>query len=406
MIFLVLYIFLGFVFSQTVFESTLAVYISFVALFIFFSAYLLQNIGGRKDFATLIWMPYLFYTIGGYLLQSNFQQLSYWAVCLSLIVVAAPVNIIKSVPYRLIYGIGVFAMFGIAIQLVFPGFYNSFISPLFKADLNSSWVESNYGFAGFSYQLDQTGMQILYAEGVMIFLYILLKQKFKSNGFKYLMIVLSVICVFMTGKRMLALISVVAPILTFLFSQKSGAKRLWIIIAVSVFSIVGYSYLEGNAEKYSESIVIGRFARSITKSEAGEDITSNRSILTLEALSYFSESPISGIGVGEFPKRSSMKTDTHNTYLQVLCEQGIIGIVFFIIPLLYCIIKTIKTTRIIPESPCKKLLRFSLYIQLTYILYSYSGNTNINLTGFVMYFIAIAILVNCGNNIKFGCYDC
>lgn len=401
-----MYVFWGFVFSHTVFESTLAVYISFVVLFVYFVCYLFKYIGGKKDAATLIWIPYLIYTILGYFIKSNFQQLSYWVVCISLIVIAAPVLITRVIPYKLIYGIGLFAMIGIGVQLVLPGFYNSFIAPLFKSDLNSSWVESHYGFAGFSYQLDQTGMQILYAEGVLIFLYYLLREKLKDSKLRYIVVALSIICVFMTGKRMLALISVAAPVLTFLLSQKSGSRRILIIGAVSLFSIIGYTYLTSNAEKYSESIIIGRFARSVTQSEAGEDITSNRSILILEAFNYFSESPITGIGVGEFPKKSSMKTDAHNTYLQVLCEQGVIGMAFFIIPLLFCLVNTIKITRRTPESNCKKLLRFSLYVQIMYIFYSYSGNTNINLTGFVMYFMAIAILVNCKSYIENRCYDC
>ena len=405
MIFLVLYIFWGFVFSHTVFESTLAVYISFAALFVYFSFLLMQNVQYKKETTAIVWFPYLFYTIIGYLAHTNFQQLSYWVVCLSLVIIAVPVAILRCIPFRLIFGIGGVAVFGILFQLFFPDLYNSYISPLFKSDLTKSWVESHYGFSGFSYQLDQTGLQILYAEGILTFLYVFIRHRYREPVFRWSLIILSVICVFMTGKRMLALIAIVAPLFVFLFSQKSSGKRLLIIVFVSLFSFVGYSYLVSNVDSYSESIIIGRFARSITESKAGEDITSNRYILAEEAFNFFSENPIIGIGVGEFPNRSYLKTDTHNTYLQVLCEQGIIGIVFFIIPLFYCLTETVKSLRRVPESMCKKFLRYSLFIQLLYILYSYSGNTNINLTGFVMYFIAIAILNNCKSKIREGNYD-
>lgn len=402
-IFLILYIFWGFVFSHSVFESTLAVYISFVVLFVFYLYYLIQNIDSKKDTVTLLWIPYIAYTILGYFVKLNFQQLSYWVVCLSLIIIASPVLIARIVPYRLIYGIGVFSMTGIIIQLVFPGFYNSYISPLFKSDLNSLWVEHNYGFAGFTYQLDQTGMMLLYAEGVLLFLTFLLDKRWQQKYIRILFIILFVICVFMTGKRMLAIISIVTPILSILLTQNQGSKKMSIIIISIVLSLGGYTYLVNNAEEYSDSILVGRFARSITESKAGEDITSNRTLLLEEASNLFKESPIFGIGIGEFPQRSILKTDAHNTYMQVLCEQGIVGLVLYIVPLLYCLLYTIKKTKAAGMARKKQLFRYSLYCQLIYIIYSYSGNTNINLTGFIMYFLAIAIF-NSANTKTFGNY--
>ena len=78
----------------------------------------------------------------------------------------------------------------------------------------------------------------------------------------------------------------------------------------------------------------------------GEDISTGRFDLYEIAYKAFSQSPIFGIGAGLFKEVTHAYTDVHNAYLQVLCEQGIIGLILFIFPLLNILIDSIQQLRI------------------------------------------------------------
>mgnify|MGYP000158085205 CR=1 FL=1 len=75
--------------------------------------------------------------------------------------------------------------------------------------------------------------------------------------------------------------------------------------------------------------VVNRFAKSYIGSQMGEDISTGRFDLYEIAYKAFSQSPIFGIGAGLFKEVTHAYTDVHNAYLQVLCEQGIIGLILF-----------------------------------------------------------------------------
>ena len=67
-----------------------------------------------------------------------------------------------------------------------------------------------------------------------------------------------------------------------------------------------------------------------------------------------------GIGLGRYKELSQFDTDVHNSYLQVLCEMGIIGFVCYIVPLLINLISCIKKNRY----KNNKYLKVALFIQL------------------------------------------
>jgi O-antigen ligase len=91
--------------------------------------------------------------------------------------------------------------------------------------------------------------------------------------------------------------------------------------------------------------------------------------------------------------------EVHNTYLQVLCEQGIIGFIIYIIPVIYCLIYTIKKYR---RTSFKSYIQLSIGIQLMYVIYGLTGNCNMGAM-LNIYFIAVAIVV-CVESIEHSCY--
>ncbi len=77
-----------------------------------------------------------------------------------------------------------------------------------------------------------------------------------------------------------------------------------------------------------------------TKTEYGQlDESSQRRIdIWQQSLDYFKSNPIIGIGFGSFRHLGLDLGDTHNIYVKILTEQGLIGIIIFFITI-FCFIK-------------------------------------------------------------------
>ena len=154
--------------------------------------------------------------------------------------------------------------------------------------------------------------------------------------------------------------------------------------------IVGYFTLQffiQNAANYLHDPLLKRFAESVIESQIGGDVTSGRVDLYELAIQAFYDNPILGIGIGNFIPYTKAYTSVHNTYLQVLCEQGIIGFLFFITPILYCLQKTIVALRKTIDK--SNQLKLSLFFQLCFIFYGLTGNVTSGLSSFGIYFLGI-----------------
>ena len=389
--YLVAYTFLGYIYKTTTFNLRIMVYASFVFLVIVFGVYFLKGSRSIRIPSVIAWwVPYLLLTIFGYFLKGDFEHFSYWLICLLLICRGRQYNVEKCFPYKLIFNLGIFFLIGIAVQITLPNFYNTHIATLFtNSDQVIYWGRA-YGFAGFAYQLDVTAVPLLYAEGIYLFY---LSSNNKAKMWKKCFVVgLFILGVLLTGKRMMVILAVLAPVIVYVISRKILGKRLITLLCLAVVLGVGLLYLYYNAEHLLASNVFRRIAKTFVDLKSGIDISSGRTELYDIAMTAFRNNPFFGIGIGNFTKLEGAYTATHNTYFQVLCEQGLVGLVLYIIPLITLLIATIKKLRTSIGSKNISSLKVSLYIQLVYILYSLSGNTNINMFGYIMYFISIAIL--------------
>ncbi|MBR4289530.1 MAG: O-antigen ligase family protein [Oscillospiraceae bacterium] len=73
-------------------------------------------------------------------------------------------------------------------------------------------------------------------------------------------------------------------------------------------------------------------------------LTSGRLILWKQALQLFKEKPVFGIGWEQFMTQNTYEHEVHNTYLQWLCESGIVGFILLMIPTMLMYAMTIKRT--------------------------------------------------------------
>lgn len=391
--YLLFYIFWGFIFTRTVFENTLLVYFSFIFLLGAFATKLFSkasNIGG----VILCCIPYLLYTSLGYLVQADFQRMSYWLVALFVIMVAQKDNISVKLNYRELYVFGLIAFAGIMFQLFFTSLYNSAIAPLFLNDNSERWVESNYGYNGFTYQLAATAEILIIAEMVVLFLWD--RAGFSSKQWvKYAIAIALAVGVFLTGKRTNSAMAILVPVLVFFIGNRATIKKRGYGFLIIIALVVGVYLFRENLSSLTESVIFRRTANSMVGYETGDDFSGGREFMWLRAISLYHEHPLFGIGLGNFTRVGGFDTDVHNMYLQCLCEQGIVGFILFLIMIVTCLIVTIRSVRKALDSQNKALLMFSLACQLSYMLEGITENMNVNLDGYMVYAIAVGIMVHC-----------
>lgn len=149
-------------------------------------------------------------------------------------------------------------------------------------------------------------------------------------------------------------------------------------------------------------MTIGRFMDG----SAGADITSGRFRMWMLALTLFVKNPI--FGIGWFGYREVYMTawyhgslfqqlDTHNVYLQLLCETGIFGFAIFMIVILRTLALTLRDlrkciigTNILYDESYKYVLSVSCILQILFALYCLTGNPLYDPQNFIVYFLSIA----------------
>lgn len=389
----------GFIYSHTVFASNVLTYVVFITLLVLFLRVGLQYMFGKWTKLSAWWTPYLIYTIMGYLFRFTLQNFTYWLCFLILLLIVARCSLLKALPLKILFWSGIVAMVGVFVQLFFPAFYIANISPLFlQEDIISLWTEDR-GLNGFTYQLGATANMIVTAEIVLV----CMKEKvapfvLNRKWLYFLLLVLFVIGVFLTGKRTLSAISVVLPVFIFLMQRKNASSKVFFLFVVIVVAIFGVRFFIGNVFELEETRFLSRFASSYVDVQAGTDISSGRSGLAELAMQAYYKKPLFGIGVGNFIRVTGAGTDVHNTYLQVLCEQGIVGFILYVLPLLFSVLYTRKLYRRFSGDVHDYVL-LSFALQIMFIFDALTSNANLGIS-IVVYFMAIAIAINVGTQYK------
>jgi len=209
----------------------------------------------------------------------------------------------------------------------------------------------------------------------------------------------------LTGKRSAILwVAAALPIVYIsLGTGKEKLKRLIMMSVLMILIVVLFILLFQVLDSVAPLSRIELVYRSI---EAGDGIggvreVSGRLRLFGAAWEIFLANPVFGIGWNQFIRATSglLRSDymTHNIYLQLLSEMGIIGFTAVIASILYSYVITYKSVNIIMmyadihNSLWAKGLSFSLYYQTFFILMGLSESVFYTLTLTLIYFFSIAI---------------
>lgn len=354
------------------------------------------------------WIPMLIMVavhllICGFNISSLMDWYTYFIGYVFIALIGENENVFRRA-FKVITFFGLFYAVSVWIQLLLPPVYTIWLKllPVETAASIQRYSTINGLLTGFSSNPGftaghvVTGILAAYSQS----------QALNTQGRKLtiktkLSIIVLVSSILLIGKRGHLLALLFALILSYLIYNR-GKKRMIAINILLIGTVVLIPTLLFLSDWLSVVPAFGRISDTIVGVLNGDDVTSGRSKLFAHALLQFQNHPVFGIGWGNY--RSSVigtvtlmtELDTHNIYLQLLCETGIVGLVCVAIPMIVFLIQGIKNIGIIkskwPENLFIKCVGlYSLSYQLFFLVYGISGNPLYDYNYAIMYFVSCAI---------------
>ncbi|MCR5783684.1 MAG: O-antigen ligase family protein [Clostridia bacterium] len=219
--------------------------------------------------------------------------------------------------------------------------------------------------------------------------------------FKILIVALYATAFFYTRKRGFAVdlivIAIVFLYIGLVVKYKKNSARLpvrYILIPIGIILLFVVLYF--TVPVFRESLYL--FAlRFVTEDSTG----SGRLQLYQLAFRYFRQHPLQGIGWGNYRALTEglfyngTKMETHNVYIQLACETGIFGALAFVFAAFAVLFRTIKkyrTSLLEGRSVQTRLYGFSLFQQMLFLTYAFTGNPLYDYNFLVIYFLGIAFI--------------
>lgn len=220
------------------------------------------------------------------------------------------------------------------------------------------YINGNFSFSNFATKIDYRDRFLLNANAYSYFSFFAnislfyLHQRYKSKLLTISLILLPLLFIiisFVTQSRSGLLIVIFINLIYWLFIAKIDqtnpainiGRKLIVIIAIVLISIK-------IIDIYENSRIKSRVDTSLNQGDSREK-------LIKESLDNFYKHPIIGVGLGQLTLYNEMGQFSHNTYVEILAEQGIIG-GFFLFMLFYVPIrKSVRLFRLHPSNPIIKL---------------------------------------------------
>ena len=213
---------------------------------------------------------------------------------------------------------------------------------------------------------------------------------------------LSLLALLLTTKRGHLVFSLAAIMLSYFICAR-GAKSgrlfkaaFYGVIVLSIFLIIG-QYIP------MLSSVIDRFTNTA-------DISTGRYLIWQQALSGFAQNRIFGIGWRGYFYRILHGstyfgyTNAHNVYIQLLCERGLIGLLFVIFLYTHILVVSVRLFNQLKEtgeSFWADRIAVSIGVQIFFIIYGFTGCDLYDFT-FVAYILQCASVMMIAKTFKFN----
>ncbi len=236
----------------------------------------------------------------------------------------------------------------------FRNIYIGMILPRLPEDIRvyNNWLlNQGYGVP--------VGGSIVYADYVMctaglgIFSSLAFRQDKKAILRKIALLALFLIAMYLEGRRGELLCFMIALLLVFAGSMYkastfSKSKKLIVLILAVIACLFILLILLRSGSNSRLAITL----QELSAQESNTDISTGRFNRWKLAIQWFKESPVFGMGWGQYGYRYMGKTDivttyinfkyAHNDYLNVLCEMGVVGAAILYGVLLFIFVQTIR----------------------------------------------------------------
>lgn len=279
------------------------------------------------------------------------------------------------------------------LMKVKPEFINNINSIILKPETLSNNMQqyANNELAGITGQVGVNSFYISVFIGI-VFCKIINNKKNKY----YFFFIVSLVAIISTGKRGMFLFSILGISILFFISNKKLdykiIKKIFYIIILIIFitRIIDFSP------------IMDKFINLTSEG----DITNGR--VEYWKLTYinFTESPLLGNGINSIVK--IIGDLTHNIYIQLLSDVGIIGFCLFIGIFINNIISSINLFNRLIVKEEKTHILISIYIQIIFLLYGTTGNPlygNIFLMPYIMSVTVVYSYKKRGNNFEKNGYN-
>lgn len=210
-------------------------------------------------------------------------------------------------------------------------------------------------------------------------------------------LLLFVVALIFTNKRALLVFPVLIFLIIYVFMKDKN--KIIKIIKIGAIGCVALVVLLKVAP-----VMGGVFERFVT------DDDNHRSELREICLQMHDRNNIVGMGLNSYnqyaydigfrlyisgTENGVWKYHAHNIYYQILAEGGFIGLFLVVFTFCYSIYKTIRVLRMDNDviDDRKRLIIVSLFIQLLFVLYGWTGNTFYYYQQVLIYFISLIILI-------------
>lgn len=297
----------------------------------------------------------------------------------SFLICATIVNKIEFDKFQKIFIVA--SLFYSAINIVsvlFPSFYINYLLPILKGvDKEKAilFLRNGYGII-----IDNTASYL--PNLLSIAISILASEYYinrRINSKQVVVLLLLVISFLLYGRRSELISIVIALLFTLMMFSNSLKKTTIKRIVVSLFLfilfifVINYFINLGYFPRIKKTIdqIVNLSNKTIDYGDINS-LSTNRLDLWKTAISDFISNPLFGVGWGNFIYRNGI--NAHNTYLQFLCEGGVIGFVLLMFPIIYLYRRTIKTIIVIRaknNTQAKKSILISFCMQTYFLLLNF-----------------------------------
>ena len=360
--------------------------------------YIARSIQVEFSFYDILWILFLVMVLErNYALQASnyFRFLNYFS---ALLIAFWLKNSDEWIPPALRLFFWVYMVYAIATIVLYfnPGLYLNHVVKWFPNTQGRLIRWYNQGcMAGITEHYSTNGM--LLAMGMLVYACNLLNpsgKKWMSLG----AFGVTAIAMLLTGKRG-PLLAVAFTLLLFYSlyhaSDKNFAKKLLkffgVLLGIGMLLLVLYRFVPALAT------FVTRFQETMSQG----DVTMNRTSFWNLAWAQFKQHPLFGIGWFQFNRVSmeqlGIEAFAHNIYLEILCENGVIGtcivLGFFLCNAIFAIrtFVKIRTGKICCTKNVQYRIAFAVCMQVFFLFYGMTGNPLYDQITNIPYFLSCAL---------------